>query len=85
MIFPDRIMVEPSKVKLGRKYVIIGDASNSPYGDMLPDHKGKIVTPWRKCYNQDTIICKTEEGTDLWVDNDGLCEVSDFVELQAGL
>ena len=82
LIFPDRIMVEPRNVKLGKRYVIIGNAGESPHDDMVLNHRGKIVTPWRKCYNQDTIICSTEEGADLWVENDGLCEVADFVEYQ---
>lgn len=82
IFIPNSIMVEPSKVKFGRKYIVIGDAGNSPYDDMVSIHQGKIVTPWRRCINQDTIICKTEDGIDLWVDNDGLCEVSDFVEYQ---
>jgi hypothetical protein len=82
LLIPNKIMIMPSKVKLGKKYVVIGDAGRTPYDDMLPDHQGKIVTPWRKCFNQDTIICKTEDGIDLWVDNDGLCEISDLIEFQ---
>lgn len=56
-------------------HVIIGMASDCQYGDLVPDYRGTVVTPWRKCINQDTIICKTEDGRDLWVDLGGLKKI----------
>jgi len=56
-------------------HVIIGMASNYHVGDLVPDFRGLVVTPWRKCINQDTIICKTEDGHDLWVDLWGLKKI----------
>jgi hypothetical protein len=52
-------------------HIITGFAGETPYDDLTLNHVGKKVTPYRRCINQDTTICKTEDGVSLWVANDG--------------
>lgn len=56
-------------------YEITGYAGKTPYDDLTLDHIGKKVIIWRKCMNQDTTICETEDGSHLWVENEGLTRV----------
>ena len=58
-------------------HVVTGLAGESPYDDLTEKHKGKRVWPYRRCINQDTTICETEDGGKLWVKNGDFKEVKD--------
>jgi hypothetical protein len=56
-------------------HIIAGFAGESPYDDMTEKHVSKKVTIFRRCMNQDTTICETEDGKHLWVGNDALVKL----------
>jgi hypothetical protein len=61
---------------MSNTYIITGYAGESPYDDLTMNHVGKLVTIFRRCMNQNTTICITEDGQSLWVANDGFEKVN---------